>query len=133
MCLGESCFSDCWKVSSVVPIFKNVGGKVYDQKLFFFPCLLKFFEKLVNDSLVDHLQKSGLFSEFQYGFKSSRSIADLLTVVSDRIASAFYRYVARDTCNTFDRVWYPGLLHKLKSYGISGWVFGLISSFLSNR
>ena len=28
-CLKESCFQDCWKVSSVVPVFKNVGGKVY--------------------------------------------------------------------------------------------------------
>ena len=24
-CLKESCFADCWKVSSVVPLFKNVG------------------------------------------------------------------------------------------------------------
>ena len=24
-CLKESCFLDCWKVSSVVPVFKNVG------------------------------------------------------------------------------------------------------------
>ena len=24
-CLMESCFPDCWKVSSVVPVFKNVG------------------------------------------------------------------------------------------------------------
>ena len=30
-------------------------------------------------------------------------------------------------------VWHVDLLHKLKSYGISGQVFGLISSFLSNR
>ena len=28
-CLKESCFPDCWKVSSVVPVFKNFGGKVY--------------------------------------------------------------------------------------------------------
>ena len=27
-CLKESCFPDCWKVSSVVPVFKN-WGKVY--------------------------------------------------------------------------------------------------------
>ena len=33
----------------------------------------------------------------------------------------------------FDRVCYAGLLHKLKSYGISGPIFGLISSFLSNK
>ena len=29
--------------------------------------------------------------------------------------------------------WHAGLLHKLKSYGISGQISGLISSFLSNR
>ena len=33
----------------------------------------------------------------------------------------------------FDRVWHAGLLHKLKSYGISCQIFSLISSFLSNR
>ena len=33
----------------------------------------------------------------------------------------------------FDRVWHAGLLHKLKSYGILGQIFGLISSCLSNR
>ena len=24
-CLKESCFPDCWKVSLVIPVFKNVG------------------------------------------------------------------------------------------------------------
>ena len=38
-----------------------------------------------------------------------------------------------DISKTFDRVWHADLLHKLKSYGISGQIFGLISSFLSNR
>ena len=28
-CLKESYFPDRWKVSSVVPVFKNVGGEVY--------------------------------------------------------------------------------------------------------
>ena len=26
-CLKESCFPDCWKVSSVVPVFKNIGER----------------------------------------------------------------------------------------------------------
>ena len=33
----------------------------------------------------------------------------------------------------FNRVWHAGLLHKLKSYGISSQMFGLLSSFLSNK
>ena len=44
-----------------------------------------------------------------------------------------YLAVALDISKAFDRVWHAGLLHKLKSYGISGQIFGLISSFLSNR
>ena len=140
-CLKESCFPDCWKVSSVVPVFKNVGerstAKNY-RPVSLLSVVSKVFEKLVNNRIVDHLEKCGLFSDFQYGFRSSRSTADLLTVVSDRIARAFNRSgatraVALDISKAFDRVWHAGLLHKLKSYGISGQIFGLISSFLSNR
>ena len=132
-CLKESCFPDCWKVSSVVPVFKNVGerstAKNY-RPVSLLSVVSKVFEKLVNNRIVDHLEK--------YGFRSSRSTADLLTVVSDRIARAFNRSgatraVALDISKAFDRVWNAGLLQKLKSYGISGQISGLISSFLSNR
>ena len=43
------------------------------------------------------------------------------------------RAVALDIYKDFGKVRHAGLLHKLKSYLISGQVFGLISSFLSNR
>ena len=71
MCLKESCFPDSGKVSSVVPVFKNVGesstAKNYDPVSF----LSKVFEKLVNNRIVDHLEKCDLFSDFQYSFRSS--------------------------------------------------------------
>ena len=58
--------------------------------------------------------------------------------MSHRNARAFNRSganraVALDISKDFDRVWHTGLHHKLKSYGISGQIFGFISSFLSNR
>ena len=61
-----------------------------------------------------------------------------MTVVSDRILRAFNksgatRAVALDIPKAFGRVWHSGLLDRLKSYGISGQIFGLISFFLSNR
>ena len=40
--------------------------------------------------------------------------------------------VAFDISKAFDRVWHAGLLQKLKSYGISGQISDLISSFLSS-
>ena len=98
----------------------------------------KVFEKLVNNTILDQLEQYGLFSDFQYGFRSSQSTADLLMVVSDRIARAFNRgraaqVVALDISKAFHRVWHAAFLHKLRYFGISGQAFGLISSFLSNR
>ena len=98
----------------------------------------KVFEKLLNNKIVCHLEKRGLFFFFLYGFRSSRSTADLLTVTTDKIARAFNRSgptqaVALDISKAFDRVWHTGLLNKLKTYGISGQIFGLIFSCLSNR
>ena len=57
-----------------------------------------------------------------------------MTVASDKIARAFNRSGDTRTV-TLDRskCWHAGLLHKLKSYEISGQIFGLILSFLSNR
>ena len=140
-CLKESCFPDCWKVSSVFPVFKNVrkrsAAKNYHPVSLFF-VVSKVFEKIVNNGIVNDPGKCDLFSDFQNGFRSSRSTADLLTVVSDRIARAFKRSgatrtMALDISKAFDRVWHGGLLHKLRSWGISGQIFGLISSFLSSR
>ena len=112
----------------MVPVFKNVGERSTAKNycpVSLLSVVSKVFEKLVNNRIVDHLEKCSLFSNFQYG-------------VSDRIARAFNRSgatraVALDISKAFDRVWHAGLLHKLKSYEISGKIFGLISSLLSNR
>ena len=69
---------------------------------------------------VDHLEKCGLFSDFQNGFRSSQSTTDLLTVESDRISrvidsSGATRDVALDILKAFNKVWYAGLRHKLKA------------------
>ena len=141
MCLKESCFHDCWKVSSVVSVFKNVGERSTAKNyhpVSLLSVISNIFEKLVNNSIVDNLEKSGFFSHFQYVFRSSPSAADLLTVVSDRIARAFNRSgvtraVALDISKALNKVWHASLLHELRSYGISDQIFALISSFLSNR
>ena len=81
-CLKESCFPDCWKVSSVLPAFKNVGERSTA--------------------------------------KNYRPVS-LLSVVSKVFESATTtRAMALDTSKAFHMVWHAGLLHKLKSCGISG-------------
>ena len=58
--------------------------------------------------------------------------------MSDRIVracnrSGATRSVALDISKALDRTRHARLLHKPRSYIISGQIFGLISSFLSNR
>ena len=98
-------------VSSVVPVFKNVGEKSTAKNycpVSLLSVVSKVFEKLANNRIVDHLENCGLFSDFQYG----------LTFVSNIIARAINRSgatraVALDISKALNRVWHAGLLYKL--------------------
>ena len=78
----------------MVPVFKNIGERSTARNyhpISLLSVVSKVLEKLVNNRIIDHLEKCGLFSDVQYGSRSSRSTKDLLTVVSDRTAWAFNR------------------------------------------
>ena len=73
ICLNESCFLDCLKVSLVVPIFKNVVERSTVKN--YYPVSIlsevsKIFEKFVHNRCAEHLEKCGLLTDFQYGFNS---------------------------------------------------------------
>ena len=60
-CLKESCFPDCWKDSLVVPVFQNVRAAKNYHHVSLLSVVSKVFEKLVNNRIVDYLEKCGLF------------------------------------------------------------------------
>ena len=63
-CMKESCFQDCWKVSTVVPVFKNVGERSTPKNycpVTFLSAVSRVCEKLVNNRIVNHLQKFDFF------------------------------------------------------------------------
>ena len=134
-------FPACWKAASVVPIFKNYGERSESSNyrpISLLTIISKVFESLINKHLISHLESNNLLSDHQYGFRSSRSTADLLTVITDRFYRALdkcgeAKAIALDISKAFDNVWHSGLLHKLLSYGVSGNVFNIIESFLTYR
>ena len=72
-CLKESCLPDCWKVSLVAPVFKNVwesstASNYHPVSLLY--VVNEVFEKLVNSRIADHLEKCGLFSDYMCGYRS---------------------------------------------------------------
>ena len=94
-CLKESCFLDCWKVSLVIPAFKNVGERSTAKNycpVSLLSVVSKVFEKLViviifKNFIIFFLICSKVLGLLDLGFRSS----DLLTVVSDRITRVFNR------------------------------------------
>ena len=117
-CVKESCFQDC-RVSSVVPVFKNVGERSTVKN--YHPVSLssvvsKVFEKLVNTRIVDHLEKCDLFLIssmvlgllYQLQIFSQLYLKELLGLLTSlgllELLNIF---------KAFDRVWHASLLHKL--------------------
>ena len=63
-CLKGSCFPDSSKLSSVVSVFKNAGERSATKNyppVNLLSVVSKVFEKLVNNSIVDHREICGLF------------------------------------------------------------------------
>ena len=63
-CLKESCFPDCGKISSVVPVFKKVGERSTAKNycpVSLLSVVSKVFVKLVDNRIVDHVEKCGFF------------------------------------------------------------------------
>ena len=57
MYLKESCFPDFWKVSLIVPVFKNVGERSTTKDyrpVSLLSVISKIFEKILNNRIVDH-------------------------------------------------------------------------------
>ena len=63
--IGGSCISEYWERSTA----KNYCP------VNLLSVVSKVFEKLVNNMLVDYLEKYGLFSDYQYGYRSSQLTA----------------------------------------------------------
>ena len=62
--LKESCFPDCWTVSLVVPVFKNVGERSTTKNyrpVSLLSVVSTVFDKLVNNRIVHHLERCVFF------------------------------------------------------------------------
>ena len=100
--------------------------------------LSKVFEKCVFDNLYPYLITNKLLSPINSGFiKHDGSINRLIAMV-DSIHKGFDNkqdslLISLDISKAFDRVWYQGLLFKLKQMGITGTLLNWFSSYLSNR
>ncbi|CAH8658828.1 unnamed protein product [Dicrocoelium dendriticum] len=144
-CVFQKSLNSCilpteWKEAVVCPIFK-CGDK--DLPANYRPVSLtsvvvKLLEKLVRDTVENHLSRFNLLSVEQHGFRKGFSCQTNLLVARECWAEAVdsghaVDVVFIDFAKAFDTVPHSRLSLKLRSYGIAGRALQWVSAFLDGR
>ena len=129
-----------WKTANITPIFKKGSktdaGNYRPVSLTSVPC--KILETIIRRHIVEHVERSGLFSRHQHGFMKNRScLTNLLETVEDwtrALEEGFGMDVLYlDYQKAFDTVPHCRLIKKLKWYGIDESLSKWIMNFVSQR
>ena len=141
-CMSQGVFPEVWKQANVVPIHKKNSKNLKQnyRPISLLPIFGEILEKLIFDSLYQHLNTNGLLNPNQSGFRPGDSTVNQLLSIVNSIFTAFdcnptldVRSVYLDISKAFDRVWHQGLVYKLRRCGVSGKLITLMQSFLDNR
>ena len=129
-----------WKTANITAIYKK-GDKKFagNYRPVSLTCIMcKLLEKIIRESMVNHMKKCNLFSDKQYGFISGRStVLQLLAVleswtqsldIGNDIDVAYCDYM-----KAFDKVAHRRLIHKLKMYRFGEVFQNWIGDFLAGR
>ena len=134
----SGCLPKEWKHAVIIPIVKP--GERTDNPSSYRPIALtsvlcKIMERMITDRLVDKLEKSGYFVEYQSGFRQGRSTMDAVLDLDIDIKKAIANKEAVVAVFLdiekayYDMLWKEGLLIALYDAGIRGTMFNGIKSF----
>ena len=137
----EGTFPDCWRSALLLPIPKP--GKDHFNPNNYRPialtsCICKTVERMVNERLVWELERRGLISKLQCGFRSNRGTLDQLvrmeTFVRDALENKEHLVaVFFDLQKAYDTTWKYGIMQDLYNHNFRGNLPIFIQNFLSDR
>ena len=137
-CIASGSLPKIWKTAQVTALHKK-GPKwdAYNYRPISLTCILcKVFEKVVRNHVMDHFIP--FVSDAQHGFLKGKSCLSNLFECFDKIdeivnGGGDVDILYLDFQKAFDTVPHGRLIHKLKSYGITGKTLDIIEDFLSSR
>ena len=129
-----------WRTAYVTPVFKKGSTcQPENYRPVSLTCVTcKVLEHIICSHIRAHLDKHGILSRLQHGFRASFScetqllttVQDLLTIRDDGHQTDM---VVLDFSKAFDKVPHGRLLSKLRLYGIQGPTLKWIEAFLGDR
>ena len=130
-----------WKVANVTPLYKKKGSRKDPDN--YRPVSLtsqvcKVLERIINQSLKEHIINNDILPPEQHGFTTGRSCLTNILAATERWHQALDEGHATDVifldfAKAFDTVPHKRLLHKLNRYGINGRMLKWLESFLTGR
>jgi hypothetical protein len=138
--LQEGSIPSKWRVANVTPLHKK-GSRLDPAN--YRPVSLtsiscKILERIIRDTVLDHLYKNDLIAKQQHGFVRNKACVTNLLETMDTITNslAYKKWIDiifLDFAKAFDKVPHRRLIHKLEANEISGNILKWIVNFLANR
>lgn len=139
-CWRMGCFPKVWKDASLV-ILRKAGDRDWAlpgsyRPISLLPVLGKIYERLMHFRLMKDIEDRHLLSEAQFGFMPGKSTADAVKHVINSVQNNALKYsvgVFLDIKGAFNELWWPSILMKLRTLGVSKNMYEVIKSYLSER
>ena len=139
-CLDQGITPDKLKEAHIIPIHKggHQGLPANYRPVALTSHIIKIFEKVIRNHIVQFLDENNKFNDSQHGFRNGRSCVSELLIHYDRIVDILEAGSNADTiyldfAKAFDKVDHGIVLKKLSLLGIRGRLLQWITSFLSSR
>ena len=138
LCQGS--LPDDWKVAYIIPVFKKGDPHEASQyrPISLTSVMSKILERIVREKLLEYILDNNILPREQHGFVPKKStVSNLIECLNDWTLNfdnnLATNIVYLDYSKCFDKVCHNKLLHKMKTYGITGSAFNWLESFLVNR
>ena len=102
------------------------------------PCPSKKFERIIFNDLYSYCDDHGLLTKRTSRLKKHDGTVNQLIAITNTIYNGMDMQndvcaIFLDISKVFDRVYYEGLLYKLRQIGIEGQLYKLLESYLADR
>ena len=141
----KSCIDSCsipkeWKHAKITPIYKE-GCKTSPSNyrpISVLPFISKLMEKVLHQSLLNHIENNNILTVNQAGFRKNKSTASMLTKLTDACLQNMDNSqptvcVFIDLKKAFDTICHKKLIKKLEQMGIKGDALKIFIDYLNNR